>query len=440
MPKRAKELSALDVKRAKHNGCRGNRMLAVGGISGLQLQITPANGKTWILRAMVGTKRREIGLGGYPDVTLAQARERARSVREEIANGNDPVEQKRAARAALAQAQAKAMTFWQAAGQFLPIKQEELSNPKHAAQWRSTLETYVKPFIGDIPVSEVTTSDVLNCLRPIWLTKTDTATKVRGRVEAVLSWAKAAGYRGGENPAAWKDNLDKLLSNPSKITKKQKFPAIQLDDATEWFRDVREGKGISYRALELLALSALRSGSLRNAQWSHINFEKRLWVVPAEFMKDTTGTGGEEHRVPLTEDMLELLSRIPRQSGSDFIFTGSRGPISDGTIRKVMVTLHEKRIKRTQEQSEHAFGYIDSRSKKIAVPHGLRSTFRDWVAERTGFPREMAEIALAHTVGSEVERAYRRSDMVEKRRNMMKAWGDFLNGRQAENLIFMTGS
>lgn len=422
MPKKAKELSALEVKRLSHPGRGKNATFSVGGVDGLLLQITPTGARSWLLRCNVGAKRRHIGLGGYPDVSLAHARERARETRELIWQGIDPVEQKKANRAALSAAQKRGLTFSEAMERYLTNKLVEFRNEKHQKQWRSSLDAYAVPRIGDILVDDLSVHDIQRTLEPIWATKTETASRLRGRIENVLAWAIVAGHRRGANPAIWKGNLDAILPKPGKISKSVHHAALQLQDATDWFSDVRSRSGFATRALEFMALTATRSGEIRGALWSEIDIEARLWIIPATRMK-----AGNEHRVPLTEAAVSLLQSLDKFEGSEFVFPAVRGGmLSDAALSACMKRIHEAR---------EGGGYVDRVSGRLAVPHGLRSTFRDWTAERTQYPREMAEIALAHNVGSEVERAYRRGDMIEKRRQMMAAWGRFLTGVETEKVV-----
>jgi integrase len=411
MPKIAKELSSVEVKRLTKPG-----MHAVGGVTGLVLQIQPdGNSRHWIYRTTIGGKRRHLGLGGFPTVTLAMARELAREAYLNIRNGVDPIEERKAAQAALTATQKRGLTFADAMEKFLAIKLQEFDNDKHRKQWRATLDKYAAPAIGKTLVADIGLPDVLRILEPIWLDKTETAKRLRGRIEAVLSWATVAGHREGENPARWKGNLSEILPKPSKVVKVAHHPALALDDAASWFADLQTRDGMGARALEFLALTASRSGEVRGATWDEIDLDKGVWTVPAERMKMS-----REHRVPLTSEALALLKTLPRFAGSDFVFPAAKGgQISDMTISAVM---------RRQ-------GFTDSRTGRTAVPHGLRSTFRDWAAERTEYPRDMAEIALAHQVGGEVERAYRRGDQMEKRRAMMAAWGRFLRGEQGQKVV-----
>lgn len=394
MPKIAAQLSALEVSRLKAPG-----FVSVGGVPGLSLQISATGARSWILRVKVGSKRRDMGLGAYPAVTLAQAHQKARDAREAIEQGHDPILARERAQRQLRAAQASAITFKQAAAKFIEAKAPEWRNPKHKAQWWATLETYAHPIIGNLDVKDVADAHVLQILESIWATKTETATRVRGRIENVLDWAAAKKYRVGENPARWRGHLDKMLSAPKKTTAVVHHPAIPVDDAPAFFAALEERNGTAARALEFLLLTAARSGEVRGATWSEFDLDKGLWTIPGERMK-----AGNEHRVPLTESALAILRQQPRRDGCDLVFLSPRGlRFSDMALTGVM-----------------------RRMGLTAVPHGLRSTFRDWTAEKTSFPGEMAEMALAHKLSNAVEAAYRRGDMFEKRRRMMDAWAKFL--------------
>ena len=420
MPRAAKELTAIDVKRLKHSGQgTSNCNYPVGGVAGLQLQVTPNGGKSWILRTMVGTKRREIGLGGYPDVSLSTARERAREQKEKIRLGIDPIEERKAQKAELIAAQRRGMSFKEATDKYLEAKLEEFRNPKHRQQWRNTLTTYALPEIGDMLVQDIEVQDVLRVLEPIWQSKTETASRVRGRIEAVLSWATVKGHRSGDNPARWANNLKELLPTPDKVANSSNHPAVQVQDAPQWFAQVKDRKGVGSRALEFAALTAVRSQEVRGAKWAEFNFDEGLWTIPASRTKTRT-----EHRIPLSGDAIALLTDLPRFENNPLVFPAAQGGIlSDATLSATMKRIHKAEVAEGRE------GFLDRVSKRPAVPHGLRSTFRDWVGEKTSFAGDMAEIALAHKVGNAVEAAYRRGDMVEKRRQMMDAWSDFLHGR-----------
>ncbi len=399
MPKIAKELSALEVSRLKAPG-----FVSVGGVAGLSLQISPSGSRSWVLRVKVGDKRRDMGLGAYPGVTLAQARDKARQARELIEQGHDPILERERAQSQLRAAQASAVTFEEAANAFINAKAAEWSNVKHGAQWKATLETYAFPILGKLHVADVEQVHVLQVLEPIWATKTETATRLRGRIENVLDWAKARGHRTGENPARWRGHLDKLLAKPTKIAKVEHHPAVPVDDAPAFYASLQERDGLAARALEFAMLTAARSGEVRGATWAEIDLEKGIWVIPAERMKAKV-----EHRVPLAGRALELLKALVRVEGCDYVFPAARGgQLSDMALTAVM-----------------------RRMGLDYVPHGLRSTFRDWAAEKTNFPRDLAEKALAHVLSNAVEAAYQRSDMLERRREMMASWEGFLGPKNS---------
>lgn len=434
MPRRAREWGPLEVKRASHPGTpERNVWYAVGGVAGLLLQITPGDSKSWLLRTMVGDARRSIGLGAYPEVSLAMARERAREAKEMIRAGIDPVEERKAVRAALVAAQRRNLTFAEAAERWIEAKLSERPVKSQKAV-RSTLERYAFPEIGQILVHDIVTQDVVRALQSVWSEKPDTGQKLRTYLEGILSWATVAGHRAGDNPARWRGNLKELLPAPSVVEKGKtgNFPALALADVPAWWTELSQRDGMGAKALAFLTLCASRSGEVRGMTWDEIHLQSRLWVIPAARMKV-----GREHRVPLTEAALAIIEAVPRHAGSPFVFAAPRGgQLSDMTLSKVMRDMQERAQTAALEagQDPDKAGWRDPRSGRPAVPHGLRSTFRDWAAER-GYDRDMAEIALAHTVGSEVERAYRRSDMLERRRAMMDAWADFLHGRAGDALI-----
>ncbi len=418
MPKVAEELTALDVKRLTHPGGKRNVLFSVGGVTGLYLQVTPKDGRSWVLRIKVGAVRRDIGLGGYPTVTLSQARDKAREARDKIERGIDPVEERKAAKAALVAAQRRGLTFAQAVDKALAAKLDAFKNPKHRQQWENTLATYATPDLGKMLVQDITTQDVLRVLQPIWMEKTETASRLRGRIEAVLNWATVAGHRTGDNPARWAGNLKELLPPPSKVAKDENHPALTLEDAPRWYAALQGREGFGARALEFAALTATRSQEVRGALWDELDLERALWIIPAARMKME-----KEHRVPLSARAVELLKALPKLEGNPLMFPAPRGGImSDGTMSATMKRMHEADI------AGGGAGYLDRVSKRPAVPHGLRSTFRDWVAELTTYPGDMAEVALAHKISNAVEASYRRGDMIEKRRRMMADWADFMAG------------
>lgn len=389
MPRVARELSALHVKRLTDPGLH-----AVGGVKGLCLQVVDGDARSWILRVLINGKRRSVGLGGYPDVSLSEARERASALRMRIRNGVDPVEERRALRA-LSKAKQNAMTFEKAARLWHASKRHEYKNEKHAAQVLSSMEAYAFGQIGSPPVSDVAVEHVRNVLQPIWVEKTETASRLRGRLESVLAWATVSGHRSGENPARWKRNLDALLAAPGKVARVKHHAALPVQAMPAFFAQLNHMNGIAARALQFLILTAARSGEVRGGTWDEISADGLIWRIPASRMK-----AGREHRVPLTTEARAILDDLPRVEGCPFIFAASRGGmLSDMSISAVM-----------------------RRMKHTAVPHGFRSTFRDWVAEHTQYPGELAEMALAHAIANKVEAAYRRGDLLDKRREMMAEW------------------
>jgi integrase len=364
----------------------------------------------------VGKARRDIGLGGFPTVTLTQARDKAREARDKIERGVDPVAERRAAKAALVTAAGRGLTFEKAVESYLKAKLDAFKNAKHRQQWENTLAQYALPVLGKMMVQDIDVRDVLRVLQPLWNDKTETASRLRGRIESVLSWATVAGHRKGDNPARWAGNLKELLPAPSKVAKEGNQPALTLDDAPRWFAALKTRDGMGARALEFLALTAARSQEVRGATWDEVDLDHALWIVPAARMKM-----GREHRVPLTADAVALLRALPRLKDNPLVFPAARGgQLSDMTVSAVMRRMSETDL------GAGGSGFLDRVSKRPAVPHGLRSTFRDWVAERTHFPGEMAEVALAHKISNAVEASYRRGDMIEKRRRMMGEWGIFL--------------
>ena len=394
MPKVAKELGALAIKQIEAPGVH-----IVGGVPGLMLQLTPGTGRSWLLRVVIAGKRREMGLGSYPGVSLAQARVKASEAREMIRQGADPIECQRIALNTLRASVAATLTFDQCADSYISAHEAGWKNAKHGQQWSNTLAQHASPVMGSLLVRDVGLPHVLAVLEPIWRTKTETASRLRGRIELVLDWAAARGYRDGLNPARWRGHLDKLLPKPGKVSKVAHHPALLAADMAAFMVRLRAAEGMGARALEFVILTAARSGEVRGARWSEIDRTEKTWLIPADRMK-----AGKEHRVPLSEAALALLDVLPVISDNDLVFPAARGgPLSDMTLSAVL-----------------------RRMALDAVPHGFRSTFRDWASELTSYPRDVAEMALAHTIGNKVEAAYRRGDLFEKRRLMMTDWAAFL--------------
>lgn len=393
MPKLTEPLGPLAVSRLSKPGLH-----AVGGVPGLALQVLPSGGRTWILRAIIGNRRREMGLGGYPGVTLAMAREAAREARELIRRGIDPIKAAKEAREALKVTPTVAYTFKAAAEAYIAAHEASWKNPKHRDQWTATLKNYAYPVMGKLDVAAIELAHVMRVLEPIWIKKTETAKRLRGRIEMVLDWAGARGFREGPNPARWRGHLDKLLAKPSKVHRIVHHRALPIDEISAFMTRLRAAEGVGARALEFAILTAARSGEVRGATWKEIDLDARLWTISAERMK-----AAREHRAPLSNAAVAVLKAMPPGRPDSYVFRAALGGrLSDMTISAVLRRLE-----------------VD------AVPHGFRSTFRDWVAERTAYPNEVAEMALAHAVGNKVEAAYRRGDLFEKRLAMMNDWAEF---------------
>lgn len=387
------KLSAVAVARAKEPGYYGDG-------AGLYLQVSKSATKSWIFRFTIAGKQREMGLGPLHTIGLAQARDKARDCRALLLEGKDPLEARNAAKLGEALDRARAMTFEQCAAAYIAAHRGSWKSSKHAAQWESTLATYAAPVIGSMPVAAVDTALVVKVLEPIWTEKTETATRLRGRIESILDWATVSKFRIGENPARWRGHLDNLLANPTKVARVTHHAALPWADVGAFMVELRGREGIAARAVEFGILTAARSGEVRGATWAEIDLAAALWTVPAERMK-----GGREHRVPLSTRAVALLETAPRTG--DFIFPGSRAqsPLSDMSLTAVLRRMGRPEI----------------------TMHGFRSTFRDWCSESVGnaFPREVCEHALAHSLPDKVEAAYRRGDLIEKRKVLMQVWADY---------------
>lgn len=386
------KLTALGVSKMRPPG-----YYVDGG--GLVLQVSRTGTKSWIFRYTFDGKRHEMGLGACGVVDLARARELARACRQLIFDGADPLGARRAVVAARAAENARRMTFDDCAAAYIAAHRGSWRNAKHAAQWTSTLAAYASPVIGTLPVAVVDTDLLVKLLAPIWNTKTETATRLRGRIESILDWATVSKFRQGENPARWRGHLDNLLANPNKVAPVRNHPALPWRETAAFMAELRGRQGTSARAVEFAILTAARSGEVRGARWDEVDVDACLWTVPAARMK-----AGKEHRVPLSDAVLALLGALPRKC--ELLFPGMKGqPLSDMSLTAVL-----RRMQRAD----------------ITV-HGFRSTFRDWCAEAAGnnFTREVCEHALAHSLPDRVEAAYRRGDLLDKRIALMRAWADY---------------
>jgi integrase len=393
---------------------------------GLILRVTEGTGgvlhRYWVFRyADRGDGRdRQLGLGPLHTVSLAQAREEARGCRELLRQGKDPIATRRSEEASQVLSGVKAMTFSECADAYIAAHRAGWSNVKHAQQWENSLATYVTPVIGSLPVAAIDTGLVLKVLEPHWTEKTETMSRVRGRIESVLGWAKVRGYRTGENPGMWRGHLDHLLPAKTKMQKgKTKHqPALPYTRIGEFLADLRTRPGTAARALEFAILCASRTEEVIAARWSEIDLGAAVWSIPAERMK-----GRQLHTVPLSEPALAILRSLQHRGGADeYVFAGRKPGKSLGTMAflDVMWAMNAAR------QAAGLQAYVDpQQGSREIVPHGFRSSFRDWAAERTNFQKELAEKALAHTIGDETVRSYQRGELLEKRRRLMTAWSAF---------------
>ena len=389
----------MSINRLKEPG-----LWAVGGVAGLYLHVNARGARSWILRVVVGDKRRDMGLGGYPDIGVADARQKAREARLKIEQGVDPILLRKQAKSELMALQATDKTFEQAAGEYIKIHADSWSNDKHRKQWESTLAAYAFPVVGKLSLRHIRQEHILKILEPIWTTKTETATRVRGRMESILDWAKVKGLRSGENPAAWKGHLDHMLPAPTRLKKIEHLTAVPVREMPGFMVKLRQAAGIAAQALEFLILTAARSGEVRGITWEEVSLDDALWIVPAERMKMK-----KEHRVPLSNRAVDILKSQPRIDGNPLVFPAPRGSqMSDATMSAVL-----------------------KRRGVNATVHGFRSSFRDWCGDYTNYPRDLAEQCLAHGADDPVEAAYRRGDALERRREIMNEWSKFIAGHQA---------
>lgn len=393
MGRQIHRLKALEIERKKAAG-----YYADGG--GLYLQVSPAKTKSWIFRFALKGREREMGLGPYPEISLSRAREKAADARSVKAEGKDPIEERRACEAAEAAEKARQLSFEDATTRYVASHKAGWKNAKHGDQWTNTLKTYAYPVIGPLSVQEVATEHVLKIFEPIWTTKTETATRVRQRIEAVLDWAKTRGHRAGENPARWRGHLENLLPKPGRIQKVQHHPALPYAEMPVFMKALAAEEGVAASGLQFLILTAARTNEVAGACWSEIDFETKLWTVPADRIK-----AQREHRVPLSDPAIDTLRAMRKLSDGDYVFPGGKKkqPLSNGAFLALL-----KRMDRTD-----------------ITAHGFRSTFRDWAAEQTNFAREVAEMALAHAIPDKVEAAYLRGNLFEKRRKLMAQWATY---------------
>lgn len=389
------KLSTAKVRSLKTPGRYGD-----GG--GLWLQVRDAEHRSWMFRYSLHGRARWMGLGHVRDVTLAEAREKARDCRRLLLDGIDPLAQREARKAEAAAAAGAVVTFQQAAERYIAAHKAGWKNEKHGAQWEATLAAYAYPALGKLSVAAVDTGAVVKALEPIWTAKPETASRVRGRIERVLDWAKARGYRKGDNPARWRGHLDNLLPRASKVKRVTHHAAMPWKDVPQFMVDLRAQDGIGARALEFTVLTAARTGEVIGATWSEIDLAEKVWTVPAERMK-----AGKEQRVPLAPRVVEILEDMQQQGDSR-----ASAPVFPGG-------------RKGKPLSNMAMAATLKRMEVDCTVHGFRSSFRDWAGESTGFAREIIEHALAHQLKDKAEAAYQRGDLLAKRRKLMEAWARY---------------
>lgn len=372
--------------------------------AGLYLQVK-GGGRSWLYRYELDGKERWMGLGSFPDISLAQARKKARDARNLKNDGTDPIEERRKRRVASRLERAGTITFREAADRYIKAHASSWKNKVHSKQWESTLSRYAHPVFGDLPVSGIQTSHILDAIEPIWTDKTETASRVRGRVEAILDWAAVRGYREkGVNPAQWRGHLEHVLPKRSKIAKVRHQPALHYDDIPELVAELKESIGVTPLALEFTILTAVRTNEAIKSTWSEFDLPNKTWTIPKERMK-----AERSHRVPLCSRAIAILRMLPREKGNDHVFIGGRS--GTGLSNMAMLKLLKK-------------------LRPGMTVHGMRSSFKDWAREKTNFSREVSEAALAHQISDGTEAAYARGDLFDKRRTLMNRWAKYCGGKR----------
>lgn len=414
------------MSKPKANTVKGVQSLLKSGVKGnysagdgLYLAVNGFGVGSWLYRYQMNGKRQRMGLGSIDAVSLAEAREKAAEQKALIASGIDP---KQAREQAKIKSAANAITFDDVAAAYIDAKQHEWKNAKHLYQWKQTLNTYVSPVIGHLPPNDITTDHILQILKPIWHDKTETARRVRNRIEIILDAAKVRGLRSGENVATWRRHLDLLLPKMKKV--KRHMPALDWQEVPEFWRELNKSQALAALVLKFQLLTGVRSGEVRGARWSEFDFKTMVWTISASRMKT-----GEAHRVPITKQMMEILNGIPK-TPSGLLFEGQMAgvPVSDTAMIMLLRRMDKKSIENGNNGWRDKYG-------NVIVPHGFRSTFRDWTADSTNTPNIVAEQALAHKIGNAVEAAYRRGDLLERRRELMEAWSQYVTQPAQDKVI-----
>jgi integrase len=408
MPKKATELTDLQLRRLKpliseKTGKPYTSLHAVGGVAGLHIQITVSESKSWILRTKIGVKRRDFGLGGYPEVGLSLARDKAREYKRKISEGIDPTLERDKIKAELIASQASQMTFKEAANKFIVMKSQEFRGPRQRVQWEQSLANHAFSIIGNLNISDIKRAHIEAILNPIWTTKTSTAVSIRTRIKRIFDWCLARGYIEGSNPAQWEGNLKELYPLPSKIKKITHFESISHKGIAKFMSNLAKREGIAARALEFTILTASRSNEVMGDKrinklgitWQEIDFENNVWIVPAERMK-----AGKQHKVPLSNKAIKMIEAQPKDNALGLVFPNRDGGIpSDNFMRSVLKRMGIK-----------------------CTTHGFRSTFKEWAREETNYSEELSELALSHVNTDQTRAAYARSELLEPRRKLMNDW------------------
>lgn len=396
---------------------------------GLYLRISEGGSKSWVFRYQIAGASREMGLGGFPVFSIAQARERARQAKQQLADGVDPIEQRIKSNPLLGAHRKDAnRTFAACSLAYIDAKKHEWRNEKHTDQWSSTLRLYAMNTIGKLDVQTISTQHLLNILKPIWLTKTETATRVRGRIERILDWATAIGLRHGENPARWKGHLQNLLAAPKKVSLIEHHPSLPYAQLPTFYQQLRMQPGLASTALQLLVLCASRTGEILGATWDEVDMANKIWTIPGRRMK-----GFAEHAVPLPETAINLLQEQRQFVASNFYLPGSiqagQSHTSDACSKTIFNNENLVFSNGVKPLSNMSMAMLLRRMDLTDITvHGFRSTFRTWAAEQTTFPREVIELALAHTNTNKVEAAYLRTDYLDQRRQLMEQWSHYVMG------------
>jgi integrase len=405
MPQLINRLDALKIKRALEPGYYADG-------AGLYLQVSAGGARSWIYRYTLNGRTRDMGLGSLLTSSLADARQAASETRKLRAAGIDPIEARKAQHGEKHAENVRKVTFRQEAEAYIEVHRSGWKNAKHAEQWRSTLETYVYPTFGDVSVADVDTGMIVKILEPIWSKKTETANRVRGRIERILSRAASRGHRAGENPARWRGHLENILPARGRVAPVRHHSALHYSEIGEFIGTLRSQAGIAARALEFTILCATRTVETIGADWSEFDRVGKVWTIPARRMKTR-----REHRIPLSSRAVDILEMLPRGTNARLVFTrpGDQAHLSNGAM----------------------LALLDRMGRGDVTTHGFRSTFKDWASEQTNFAPEVAEMALAHVVHDKVEAAYRRGDLFQKRRTLMDAWATFCEMPTAKSVTIL---